>query len=152
MTSHAQARCRTCHVRYFFQASGHGSPELNSGEWCPDCYQMYLDAFKSVPKRAKQVWVDTDEVTPLELEALENERAALAKAEGRLHARRVAAPLFDMTGSGNINRTGYTKKDGTLYRWSYWTKDPEDTSEVRKPMEKDLETGELSPWVDIRRR
>lgn len=147
MTSHAGKRCRHCQVRYYYQASGWGAPEYNHPDWCPDCYKVVVEALREVPPRVEKVFVPTDEVTAFELETLENERWEATKAAGKLPVRRVAAPLFDMVDPSNTQQCGITRKDGVTYRWSYWSKDPEGTAEVKKEMERDLATGEEVPWV-----
>jgi hypothetical protein len=160
MTTHRQKRCRHCRVRYSYQASGHGAPDLNDPDWCPDCKQVLLDAFANVPKRVEKVLVPTDAESALDLEAQSEaahaKRVADAQANphflfGTMVPRRVVPGLIDMTDPSNKDRRGITKLDGKTYHWNYWTKDPEGTAQVRVEMERDLETGEDVPWKDLRR-
>ena len=151
MTSHAQSRCHHCSVRFFYQASGYGCDEpTNRKDYCPDCAQVVVNALASVPRRVPNVPVDLSEAHALELEAIEKELDRIAKEAGTIRARRVGFPLFDLVDPSNVNRAGITRVDGVLYHWDYWTKDPEGTSHVRVPMEKDLVTGVLVPWENIR--
>lgn len=154
MTSFAQSRCRHCGIRYSWQASGWGASEDNDAQWCPDCYRVIREALSEVPRRVQKVWVDASSDYPPApvLHEQEQTRIAELRAGGNLVARRVAVPLFDMNDPSNQNVTGFAKRDGVTVRYGYWTKDPEGTSEVRVPMEKDLETGDLTPWVEIKRR
>ena len=151
MTTHCQKRCRHCNVRYGYQGSGYGcDAPLNDGDYCPDCKQVLIDAFADVPRRVEKDFEPTGEVSAFELEALEAERWETTKTKGGIPVRRVAAPLFDMVDPSNTQACGITWLDGKTYRWSYWSKDPEGTAEVRLTVERDLETGETVPWVDLR--
>ncbi len=157
MSSFAERRCVHCRTRYSYQASGHGCQEAhNDGRYCPNCKQVVLDALKAVPALFERAEVPTDEVTLAELLQWEKEREARAKAEGRFCARRVRAPLFDMTGSGRVNYTGYVggrgDRQGRLYAFSYWAiKGGEPINvEIVLVIERNLETGEELPWQDLR--
>jgi hypothetical protein len=125
---------------------------LDNDEWCPDCYQLYLDAFKEVPRRVEKVLRETDEVTAFKLEELEKTRWEATKAKGGIPMRRVSPGLFDMKDPSNKDIRGITRKEGRMYHWNYWSKDPEGTAQVRVEMERHLETEDEVPWVDLRRR
>jgi len=153
MTTIAQRRCLACNVRYHWQSSGPGCDDPdNSADYCEDCAAIVRRVLVSIPVRVIKQWVPTDDVTAFELEQLEKDNAATALAEGKLHVRRVVAPFFDLEDPNNIQHCGFTKKDGKLYRWSYWSKDPEGTAKVQLAIERNMETGETCVWVDLPRR
>lgn len=109
---------------------------------------VILIALKAVPRAYNKVYVETTEITALELEQLENERWAATKATGGLPCRRISPGLFDMVDPSNIEHRGITYKDGKTYHWWYWSKDPINDQEVSIEMERNLLTGELTPWIE----
>lgn len=151
-----QRRCQHCQVVYTYQPSGFGCirPE-NSGSWCPGCKTVIDNALQSVPPRVERFWEPVESPTCAELVALEKERWDKGKAEGKIMARRVFSPLFDLTGEKGVEQNGQVMSvpgySGLTFRYNYWSKLGVDTGEVKVEMERDLQTGETQPYRRLKR-
>jgi len=153
MTTHRRARCQHCGVRYYWQPSGGGAPQDDNPYHCLDCSAVIREALSSVPLRVEKIWVDAGPEFPSAPVIHEEEMIRIneMRSEGKLVGRRIAAPLFDLKNPSNRNEVGFARRNETLCRYSFWTDDPEETSVVVIPMEKDLVTGDTVPWEDIKR-
>jgi hypothetical protein len=158
MTTQYISRCVHCGAVYTYQASGHGAPEYNHGDYCPGCWKAVCDALATIPKAVEVIWVPTAAYTAQQLKTIEdtnwekqNEEAkAAAEKNGQFYlpCRRVYAPLFDLNDPDNINHTGETSIAGVTYKWSFWTKRGDAT--VSTKMERDVATGVLQLWRNCR--
>jgi len=149
MSTFRELRCNHCHVRYSYQMSGYWTfQEYNSDTYCPDCFKFITIALKSVPERTKHDWVGTSDVSVETLLEQERKAAEAAKAEGKVLARRVLAPLFDMERPDNQHEQGIVHRDGRTYRYEYWTMQGGPAAgRVYVEVERDATTGEvLGPW------
>jgi hypothetical protein len=147
-----QHRCLHCQTVYSLNSYSN-SPFHNTSH-CESCTKIIQEALSVVPPKFEEVLEPID--IPLDLvlgwyKAEIEDFEAHMKA-GRLPVRRVAFPLFDLEDPDNQYVTGWVRGQ---YKWSdycicfgYWTKRGE--SSIRAEMEKNLETGELKPWVNYR--
>ena len=153
MTTQALHRCLHCGTPYYYQPSGYGcGRKENHGKYCPECAIVYLEAVKSafqdVPRKFESIWVETQDVDALTVESWRTERAANARADGKLVIFRESSPLFNLDDPSDVNRCGYELGQGDFkgryFKYNYWTKRGE--HRVEEQMEQDMETGELVPW------
>ncbi len=154
MASFQQRRCQHCLTRYSYQASGYGCHEqTNSGQWCPVCAEVVYTALKAIPQRVATEWVVTTEPSCQELVALEKERATAAREAGQVFARRVLAPLFDMTGERGTQHQGIlTRVPGyanTTFRYEWWEKKGVEAGVAYVKMEINLVSNESQPWQEF---
>jgi len=154
MTTHRLCHCGHCHVCYTFQASGPGCNEvLNNKSYCPDCMEVILSALKNIPIQVERfrerVTGDERDSAILAFHDLKVERAKKAAA-GDLVIRRIFAPLFDMN-DGKIIATQRFERvmvKGIYYIIGTWS-DNREPPQVEREMERNLQTGEVWPWVEI---
>ena len=156
MATHKRRRCRHCKVVYNYQTSGHGcSRSDNSNTHCSDCKTVIDNALKAVPLRVEKFWGLVEDPTCAELVQLEKERWDKANSEGRVMARRVFSPLFDLTGEKGVEKNGLVMAvpghEGLAFRYSYWSNIGVESGEVHVEMERDLVTGETQPYRRLKR-
>ena len=142
--THTHKRCKHCQTQYTWQGSGNGCfHELNDDRYCPDCKQVIVEALKSVSKKYKKQFVETNEVT---YEYLKAERAK-QDAKSGLCCRRVYASLSGFDGTREINDA--YDVGGKQYLVQYWNDKPEEFK-IKVLMEINIETGETGKfWKDF---
>jgi hypothetical protein len=143
VTTHQYKRCGHCGVEYSYQGSGHGCLEtLNDPTWCRTCKQAVDDALKAVPRRFECRYRHTHEMPDRFLDVtleklLEWEQENLApRAEGKLVAQRVFAPLFNLETGDAQNVREVRSPSGQKFMLATWRLSPE--YEVKVPWEWDL--------------
>lgn len=140
MTTNRLQRCGHCGVTYAYITSGHGCLEsANDSRYCPDCAGVVLQALAKVPRKFERVWAPTTEVTLEELLRIERADTSLI--------RRVSMPLYD-TSTWESDRSGFVRREGVEYNYRFWP-GRESEAVITREMEKNLETGELRPWVGL---
>lgn len=144
---HYMKRCRHCNTIYAWQASGDGCfRELNDEDYCPDCKKVIVEALKSVPKKFKKIWVETDEVT---YDYLKAERAKQDEKNGGLCMRRVYVSLFN-TEKGTREVNDAFDVDDKQYLVLYWNDNP-DEIKIKVLKELNIETNEITRyWKDYK--
>jgi len=142
---HYMKRCKHCNTVYTWQASGEGCfHELNDETYCPDCKKAINETLKSIPKKFKKIWVETDEVT---YDYLKAERAKQDEKNGGLCMRRVYVSLFNMK-TGASEKNDAFDVDGKQYCVQYWTDNP-DVIKIQVLKELNIETNEITGyWKD----
>ncbi len=163
MTSYAHRRCVHCGTVYYCLRSGWGFPEYgdhSNPDYCLDCYQVILKALEAVPKKFEHRTMNVQELEQFSDVSWEQvvkweeeyETSPEKKAlEGKVIARRVFAPLFDLTDPDNrfsarevAARNG--PHTGVKFILETWTK-TSDKNGVRIEVEWDLENDKLvGPW------
>jgi len=152
MTMHTTRRCRHCQVRYSYQVSGWSPNPDNRDDYCTGCSRVIREALAHVPLRVEKVWVEAAPSTYPTAPVLHDEetrRIEELRAAGVLVGRRVGIPLYDLDDLSNTNIVGFARINAVWVSYSFWANDPEGTSVVKVPMERDLETGEETPWIEI---
>ena len=154
MTTHRIVRCRHCLDVYDYQPSGPGCLESsNSHEFCPTCKKAINESLERVPRKFDVEWVD-DPTVSLEsvLKAEADQRTEYETKNGVLpYFKPVLVPLFDMEDGSNINISGIVKMGKKEVSYSYWSKENHPGyPKVQVKMEKNLQTGQLVPWIDYR--
>jgi hypothetical protein len=86
---------------------------------------------------------------------IEEKRAAAAKAQGRLFARRSLAPLYDTTGTRGLHRqgilSGIPEYPRATFRYEWWERLGVEQGTAYIKIEVNLVTGTRRPWVDLPR-
>lgn len=154
MTTHRLVRCKHCLDVYEYQSSGWGCLEAeNSSEYCPTCKKAINKALENVPPKFDVEWVD-DPTISLEsvLKAEEDHKAEYEAKHGVLpYFKAVAVPAFDLNDWSNSNRNGFVRMGDKEVYYSYWSKtNHPGYPKVQVKMEKNLQTGQLSPWREYR--
>ena len=153
MTTHRTVRCEHCSDVYEFQSSGWGAPTFNDSEYCPTCKKAIDKALEKVPRKFDIEWVD-DPTISLEsvLKAEADQKAEYEAKNGVLpYFKAVLMPLFDMKDTDNHNIGGVIQMGDKRVSYSYWTKNNHPGyPKVQVKMEKNLQTGQLSPWREYR--
>lgn len=85
-------RCAHCGSSYIYQGSGSDIPELNSSEWCSDCYKIVIAALSVAPRKYCGKYRDIQEIpefseitlpTLLEWESARTAQRKAANTEGK---------------------------------------------------------------------
>jgi hypothetical protein len=145
-------RCGHCGRSYAYQTSGYGGiQDHNSPTHCQPCAEVVekavRDALERVPVIFDVEWRPTRDVTVEELERVEQERMAEARAEGHFPVRQVLAPLFDLERPGNVQHQGLVHLDGRTYRYEWWSDHGRERGVVYLECKVELATGEVvGPW------
>lgn len=145
--THRRKRCRHCGTVYYFQASGECCNKFNDEKYCSDCMGVIRDALETIEAKFKSEYVECNDVSFETLINIEKENESMAKKLGRIFAKRITVPLFDMDNPSNSNYTGMVDIGDETYIYSGWTKTPE-KNKVYKLMERNIKTRELKKWVD----
>lgn len=150
----AYKRCTHCQTVYLCLLSGHSPRTKHTDDrFCPDCLEVVRAALREVPRKFEKTRVPATDVTLDQLLAWEQETETEAAAKGGLQARRVAFPLFDLTGKKK-HHTAFVKGRGQgftrrTFLYSYWTTegviDMNDVT-IEEEVERNLETGQTRPW------
>lgn len=147
-----QHRCQHCNTVY--SLNSYSNSNLHNDVHCESCSRVIQTALSVVPRKFEKVLEPIG--IPLDLVLswykFEMEEFEKAKTKCFFPVRRVAFPLFDLTDPENQYVTGWVRGQ---YKWSdyyvcfgYWTKHGE--TRIVAEMEKNLETGELKPWINYR--
>lgn len=153
MTTHRVTRCAHCGSEYEFQASGPGCHDpFNDGTWCPVCKRVIAQALAKVPRlyecRYRDIKEMPDRFPDVTLEqVLEWERENLApRAEGRIVAQRIFAPLFNLKTGDAQNVREVRAPNGQRFMLATWSQSPD--YEIKVPWEFDLQKGCWTnhPW------
>lgn len=140
-----QHRCRNCHARYTYQASGWGAIEFNDADYCPKCKEAIVVALRAVPPVCEHKWIPTNDVSVKTLVDIEDEHLKRARQSGAIFARRTMVGLFDLEDPSNHHRNGIVKLNGKTYRYEYWTKWGMEKGRVY--IEAEVMDGEIiGPW------
>ena len=117
---------------------------MNDNRYCPDCKQVVDTALSAIPGLFERVWVETSDYTVPQLLSLAAEQAA---SNPFAFIRRVSVPLFNLE-TGEMSCGGYIRVGEKHYHYHYWPgREAEGT--VKVEMEKNLETGALTPWLPV---
>jgi hypothetical protein len=145
--THRRKRCRHCGTVYYFQASGMDCcSKFNDEKYCRDCMETIRKALDKVETKFESEYVECNDVAFETLVNIEKKNEAMAEKMGRIFAKRITVPLFDLNNPSNSNYTGMVNIGDETYIYSGWTKTPE-KNKVFKLMERNLKTRELNKWV-----
>jgi hypothetical protein len=163
MTTMRERRCAHCGDVYVYYPSGppSGSP-INDDRHCPVCKKAIIDALREIPRKRSRTWIEVKEPDyetikrwEAEWDEVREQKAHEAAEDGRIciTAHRLHMPLFDVE-SGAIQRTksvgGREGFAGRSFRYVYWT-DNREPPRVEEEMERNHETGAVTPWKDYLR-
>lgn len=157
--THQLKRCKHCLTVYSYQGSGEGCfHKDNNHTYCPDCMSAINETLSKIKPKFEDTWMVTEEVSVDRLKQWESDRInehQMKMESGEVFlplAKRIFVGLSNMkTGERDIinHVMGRDEFVGREFIYKYWSSAP-DLVSVTTRVEKNLVTGETTPWKDYR--
>lgn len=139
-----QNRCEHCRRVYVYQSLGKAllPGRSSSVRWCAGCHRAVRDALGAISAAVVEFWAPVTDAATLEL--------VRAKAkEGTtifgIPSREYAPGLINLA-TGDVEHVDVVRLNRRVYHMHTWTK--RETVEVLIKMQRDLETGVETEWID----
>ena len=152
-------RCYHCKTTYTYQGSGDGCfRKENDSKFCPDCMKAINETLDKIPKKFKEAWIETTEVTFEQLKQWEKDK--VAEYEAKRAKGEMLFPMVKRVFVGSVNMkigerdviehvNGRDSFRNREFIYKYWSSTPDQIT-ITTRVEKNIKTGETTPWKDYR--
>lgn len=139
-----QNQCEHCRREYVYQSAGDAlSPGRSSSmQWCAGCHRAVRSALGAISPAVAEFWAPVTDAATLELVRVKAKEGTTIFG---IPSREYVPGRFDLA-TGDAEWVDVVRLNRRVYHMHTWTK--QETVEVLVKMQRDLETGAETEWID----